>query len=392
MDIIKKPVVDLVGYDKNARTHSDQQIEEIAQSIKNFGFNDPIEIGEDNVIISGHARLAAAIKLNMEEVPVIIHTHMTEKNRKAYVLAANRIAMSSSWDAQLLQEEMLDLHNSEFDLSLTGFTDEEINDILDLDEVAENLADEDDCPGVPEDPVTKIGDVWLLGEHHRLMCGNSVMIDDVDKLMNGQKADLVFTDPPYGYKYESGYQNKHTMLLNDDKILDFAPVAFAFMKEDSAIYTCSSFQTISQWIDHISKIFTYKNLIVWKKNNWSMDDLKGSFAGQHELIIFAHKGRVELIGKRDPDVWEFSRTPPDLHPTQKPIDLVEYAISKVKSDIVLDLFGGSGSTLIACEKLKRKCFTMELSEKYCDVIVARYEQFTGKKARLEGDDNGNGRT
>ena len=504
MDIIKKAIGDLVGYDKNARTHSDQQIEEIAQSIKNFGFNDPIEIGKDNVIISGHARLAAAIKLQMEEVPVIIHTHMTEKNRKAYVLAANRIAMSSSWDAQLLQEEMLDLNNSEFDLSLTGFTDEEINDILDLDEVAENLADEDDCPGVPEEPITKIGDVWLL-EKHRLMCGNATSIDDVDKLMNGQLADLGHNDPPYGMKKEKdGVLNDN---LNFDDLLkfnyDWITIQISCLKENGSFYCWGIDEPLMDIYSEIIKPYvkkqkaTFRNLITWDKgtgqgqnsedfrmypradekclfvmmgvqgfnNNadnyfdgwepirnylleqrtiagWDVPTMK-KIAGHSDLSgdhwtgksqfnmptkkvylsfqdyciinnVNAFKKEYDELKKEyystrayfnnthdnQNNVWHFNRTSIEErkstggHATPKPVELCERAIKSSCPDggLVIDLFGGSGSTLIACEKLKRKCFTMELDPKYCDVIVARYEQFTGKKAILEGADNGNGRT
>jgi len=246
-------------------------------------------------------------------------------------------------------------------------------------EPTEGLMDEDAVPEIPEEPKTKLGDVWILG-NHRLMCGDSTSIDAVEALMNGQKADMVFTDPPYGYKYESNHQDKHAMLLNDDVMLDFAPSAYAAMFENSSIFVCGSFQTISRWIDYVSQHFSYKNLIVWKKNNWSMGDLKGAFAGQHELIIFAHKGRVELLGKRDTDIWSFDRVPPDMHPTQKPVDLVEYAMSKVSIGCVLDLFGGSGSTLIACEKTNRHARLMELDPKYCDVIIKRWQDFTGQKA------------
>jgi DNA modification methylase len=217
------------------------------------------------------------------------------------------------------------------------------------------------------------------------MCGDSTSVDAVDKLMQGQKADMVFTDPPYGYSYVSNYQDKHEMLLNDDVMLDFFPVAYASMNDNGAIFVCGSHQTIHYWRPMVEAHFSYKNLIVWKKNNWSMGDLSGAFAGQHELIIFAHKGRIELRGERSRDVWEFDRDPPKHHPTQKPVDLIKFAATKTtdEGDIVLDLFGGSGSTLIACEKTGRSCRMMELDPKYCDVIVKRWEEFTGQKARLE---------
>jgi len=372
------PTADLIPYARNSRTHSDAQVAKIASSIKEFGFLNPIIIDGENGIIAGHGRLMAAQKLGLDSVPVLEANHLTEAQRRAYVIADNRLALDAGWDAELLKVELQDLEAADFDLSLTGFEVDELAKFLEP-EVAEGLTDEDAVPEVPAVSVTVEGDVWLLGRH-RLMCGDSTSIDAVEKLMDGRKADMVFTDPPYGYKYESKYQNKHSMLLNDDVMLDFMPAAFAVMFENSAAYVCGSFQSISKWIDYVSEYLSYKNLIVWKKNNWSMGDLKGSFAGQHELIIFAHKGRVDLIGKRDPDVWSFDRVPPEIHPTQKPVEMIEYALSKVKSGCVLDLFGGSGSTLIACEKTNRDCRMMELDPKYCDVIIKRWQDFTGQDA------------
>jgi len=370
----------LIPYAKNSRTHSDSQVAQIAASMKEWGWTNPILVDEAGQIIAGHGRVLAARKLGVKEIPVMIAHGWSDTKKKAYVIADNKLALNAGWDNELLRLEIEELKELDFDIELLGFTDDELADMKEP-KVVEGLTDEDEVPEVPVEPKTKLGDIYILG-NHRLMCGDSTNIDDVDKLMDGQKADMVFTDPPYGYKYESNYQDKHDVLLNDDKLLDFASVAYSVMFENSAIYVCGSFQTISQWIDYVSKTFKYKNLIVWKKNNWSMGDLKGSFAGQHELIIFAHKGKVELLGKRDTDVWAFDRVPPAIHPTQKPIELIEYAMSKVQSGTVLDLFGGSGSTLIACEKTNRKSYLMELDPKYCDVIVKRWEDFTGKKAEL----------
>jgi DNA modification methylase len=319
----------------------------------------------------------------MTEVPVVIASGWSQAQKSAYVIADNKLALNAGWDNELLALELAELDGLGFDVELTGFSDEEIDALLD-DQEAEQLppgADEDATPEPPAQPVTVLGDVWLLGKH-RVMCGDSTRISDVEKLMAGKKADMVFTDPPYGYKYESNYQTKHEMLLNDDKLLDFMPAAYALMAENSAIFVCGSHQTIHRWRPLVDEHFSYKNLIVWKKNNWSMGDLTGAFAGQHELIIFAHKGRVELRGERSRDVWEFDRDPPKHHPTQKPVDLVEFAMQKVtdKGAKVLDLFGGSGSTLIACEKTNRQARLMELDPRYCDVIVKRWQEFTGKQA------------
>lgn len=374
----------LIPYARNSKLHSEAQVGQIAASIREFGFNNPVLIDKDNGIIAGHGRVLGAQKLGLESVPCLRLSHLTEIQKRAYIIADNRLSETGGgWDTEMLALEIEDLRLEDFDIDLTGFDAEALEAMFDEEpDTAEGLTDEDEVPDVPPQPVTKLGDVWILG-HHRVMCGDSTRIDAVEKLMCGQKADMVFADPPYGYKYESNHQDKHEMLKNDDVMLDFAPSVYPSMFEDSALFVCGSFQTISRWIDYISEHFKYKNLIVWKKNNWSMGDLKGAFAGQHELIIFAHKGRVDLIGKREPDVWSFDRAPPDVHPTQKPVELIEYAMSKVKSGVTLDPFGGSGSTLIACEKTNRRSRLMELEPKYCDVIIKRWQDFTGKQAVLE---------
>lgn len=377
-----QPLEGLIPYVNNSRTHSESQVSQVAASIKEFGFTNPVLIDDDNMIIAGHGRIQAAMRLGLAEVPCIRLSHLTENQKKAYIIADNKLALNAGWDEELLRLELGNLDENDFDLSLTGFDDDELKNLL-LPEQVNGLVDEDQVPEVPEDPVTVEGDVWILG-NHRLMCGDSTSIDAVEKLMDGGKADCMFTDPPYGYKYESNYQQKHTMLMNDDVILDFAPIAHAMLFDNASVYVCGSYQTISKWIEYISEHFKFKNLIVWKKNNWSMGDLAGSFAGQHELIIFSHKGNVKLLGKRDPDVWSFNRVPPKIHPTQKPVDLIEYALSKVQSGITLDLFGGSGSTMIACEKTNRSSRLMELDPKYCDVIIKRWQDFTGKEA-VHGD-------
>ncbi len=379
--IEKWAIEKLIPYARNARTHSDEQVGQIAASIREWGWTTPVLVDEDGGIIAGHGRTMAAKRLGMLEVPVMVARGWSDEKKRAYVLADNKLALNAGWDDSMLALELKELGETGFDLDLTGFSLDEINALTPL-EVEPGLTDEDAVPEAPEEPTTRLGDVWILGQH-RLMCGDSTSIDAVEKLMDGQKAEMVFTDPPYGYEYESNYQDKHSVLMNDDVMLDFAQTAYAATEENAALYICGSFQTLSTWIDYVDKHFKYKNLIVWKKNNWSMGDLKGSFAGQHELIIFAHKGRVDIIGKRDPDVWSFDRVPPKIHPTQKPIELIEYAMSKVASKTVLDLFGGSGSTLIACEKTARQCRMMELDPKYCDVIVKRWQDYTGNQAILQ---------
>jgi len=371
-------------YENNPRKLKDSAIEKVAMSLKEYGFRQPIVVDKDRIIVVGHTRYRASKKLGFKEVPITIADNLTPEQINAYRIADNRTAEESEWDSELLKMEIKELEAKDFKLDLLGFNEDQLNDMLF--EEKQGLTDEDEVPEAPEEPITKLGDIWKLG-NHRLMCGNSVDYEDVNKLMDNKKADMVFTDPPYGYEYLSNHQSKHDKILNDDKILDFAPICKDFMFDNSSIFVCGSFQTISKWIDYISKYFSYKNLIVWKKNNWSMGDLKGAFAGQHELIIFAHKGKIELLGKREPDVWNFDRIPPKMHPTQKPVELIKYAMTKVQSGLVLDLFGGSGSTLIACEQSNKINYIMELDPKYCDVIIKRWENFTGKKAELENGQN-----
>lgn len=356
----------------NPRIIKDDKFKNLVNSIKAFPKMleiRPIVVNDDMIVLGGNMRLRACQEADLKEIPIIKAAELTPEEQKQFIIRDN--IAHGEWDWSMLANDWDNEDLKEWGLDVPEF--EEIP--------KDGLTDEDAAPEPPDAPKTKLGDIYKLGSH-RLMCGDSSSIDAVDKLMNGDRADVVFTDPPYGYSYESNHQNKHTILMNDDKMIDFAPACYASMLENSSIFVCGSFQNIGKWIDYISEHFNYKNLIVWKKNNWSMGDLKGAFAGQHELIIFAHKGRVELLGKRDPDVWSFDRVPPEIHPTQKPVELIEYAMSKVKSGIVLDLFGGSGSVLIACEKTNRDCRMMELDPKYCDVIVKRWEDFTGQKAEL----------
>ncbi len=203
--------------------------------------------------------------------------------------------------------------------------------------------------------------------------------------MDGKRADMVFCDAPYGYEYESNRQDKYEMLLNDDKILDYIPAIFPHMKDNCPLYEFCGWQSLRRWLEYFENTpLALKNVIIWKKNVWSMGDLKGAYAGMYEVILYLTKGRVELIGSRDPDVWEYSKEPPKLHPTMKPIELIAYALGKSSKtgDVVLDCFGGSGSTLIACEHIARKCYMAELDPRYCDVIVERWENLTGENAVL----------
>lgn len=311
----------------------------------------------------------------MDEVPCVIASDLTDEQIKALRLADNKVGELAEWDEALLNielDEIIDLDMSDF-----GFLDEEIE------EITEKEVEEDDFEE-PEDlePKAKLGDIYQLGRH-RLMCGDSTNPTDIEKLIGGVQIDMIFTDPPYGYEYKSGYNN-YEMLKNDDKILDFIPAVIPFLR-DCAIYSFCGWQTIEKWIEYFKNTpLKLKNMIVWKKNNWSMGDLECAYAGQYEICLFLNYGKKELLGKRDTDIWEFDREPSKLHPTMKPIKMIGYALEKssLKNENVLDLFGGSGSTLIACEQLDRNCFMMELDPHYVDVIIERWEKFTGQKAVL----------
>lgn len=360
------PIEEVFPNPHNPRITTEEQFQALKQSILSSKGKEHFEARPciiskrtgKNIIIAGNTRYQAAKILKEETVPCYIMEGLTEEEEQRIIIEDNLSRGRWNWD--ILANEWDTEQLAEWGMDLPEFEQ------LPTEEV------EEDNPNLepPKEPITKRGDIYELGEH-RVMCGDSTMIDDVEKLMNGEKADIVFTDPPYGYSYESNYQKEHKELLNDDKQLDFIPCAYSATKDNAGFYICGSFQTIADWIKYTQEYLDYKNLIVWKKNNWSMGDLKGAYAGQHELIIYASKGRIELLGGRDQDVWEFDRVPPSLHPTMKPVRLIAKAIQKHNGG-VLDLFLGSGSTLIACEKTDRKCYGMELDEKYCDVIVRRY--------------------
>ena len=371
------PISKLKPYDKNAKIHTKEQIEQIKKSITDFGMNDPIAIwGNDNLIVEGHGRLMACKELGYNEVPIIRLDGLTDEQRRAYTIVHNQTTMNTGFDIDILNEE---LESIDLDMSDYGF-DIEIDDIEDGTEVKE-----DETPEVKDgEPKAKLGDIYQLG-NHRLMCGDSTDVTAIDRLMDGINADMVFCDAPYGYKYESNYQDKYKMLQNDDKILDFIPAIWGTMKDNCPVYEFCGWQSLKQWLEYFENTsLDLKNVIIWKKNNWSMGDLKGAYAGQYEVILYLNKGRVELNGSRDTDIWEFDREPPKMHPTMKPIELIAYALNKSSKneDVVLDCFGGSGSTLIACEQSNRKCYMMELDPHYVDVIIERWENFTGQKAKL----------
>ena len=376
MKIKHYPIGDLISAEYNPRQLTKDQFSQLKDSVKRFGLVDPIIVNthkdRKNIVVGGHQRIKVADALKIDKIPCVEVKLNLEKERELNIRLNKNLG---EWDYDNLAN-FFDMD----DLKDWGFSDADLQ-LFDIEDVAsDGLTDDDEVPEV-EEAITQTGDLWMLGDH-KVLCGDATKKEDVELLMDGNKADMVFTDPPYGYSYESNYQNKHKMLMNDDAILDFLPVCKTVMSDCSTIYICTSHQTIDKWKPLVESVFDYKNLIVWKKNNWSMGDLSGSFAGQHEIILFASIGKQKIIGNRDTDIWEFNREPPKLHPTMKPVELIEYGMSKWQSGKVLDPFLGSGSTLIACEKTNRKCYGMEIDPHYCDVIVKRWEDYTGKTAKL----------
>jgi len=387
----------LIPYAKNARTHSDEQVAQIAGSIKEFGFNNPVLVDKDNSIIAGHGRLMAARKLGMDKVPVVQLEHMTEAQRKAYVLADNRIALNSGWDTSMLSLELQDLKD-DIDLSLLGFDPDELDALLNPIVETDGLTDEDAVPELPEEPKTKLGDIYILG-NHRLMCGDSTSIDDAEKLMDGLLADLVFTDPPYNVDYSGRGANNLGTIKNDNMSAEdfeqFCRDVFTtyslIMKPLACIYVCHPDSASAPKIAFektFAEQFKKSSTIIWMKQSAGMG--WQDYRAQHEPILYGWKeGKGSHFNAGDrtkTTIWKIGRDAQSsyVHPTQKPVCLPEEAImnSSKGSDCVVDLFGGSGSTLMACEKTGRVNRTMELDPKYCDVIVKRWEDFTGKKAEL----------
>ena len=385
-------VSSLIPYARNSRTHSDEQVGKIAASIKEFGFLNPVIIDGENGIIAGHGRILAAQKLGLVTVPVIEASHLTDAQRRAYIIADNRLALDAGWDEEMLAVEFADLDAMDFDLSLTGFTLDEIAEIT-ADEIAEGLTDEDSVPELADDQVTVLGDVWLLG-NHRLMWGDSTSIDAVEKLTLSQKVDLLFTDPPYGMSYGGGRgKQEFGMIKGDDaqrsKLIELVQDAIAnckiVSKDGAGAYVCFPWRTYTEFESAVVTAgYQIKHCIVWDKKSVGLGN--SHYRPQHEFIFYCSGGTWHG-DKSQADVWYMSRgnTGAYVHPTQKPVELVEKALenSSKQGDSIIDCFGGSGSTMIACEKTGRHARLMELDEKYCDVIVKRWQEFTGREAVLE---------
>lgn len=388
----------LIPYAKNARTHDDTQVSQIAGSIAEFGFVNPILVGDDNVIIAGHGRLMAAQQLGLDSVPVIVLHHLTESQRRALVIADNKIAENAGWNDELLKLELEELGDLGFDLDVIGFSDEELDELLGADDQA-GETDEDDIPEVEDEPISRPGDIWVMG-NHRVLCGDSTSKQDLEKLMNGELADMAFTDPPYNVDYGNNAKDKmrgkDRRIMNDNLGDDF----YQFLKDSltnllnvtkGACYVAMS----SSELDTLQKAFRdaggkWSTFIVWAKNTFTLG--RSDYQRQYEPILYGWREGNDHFwcGARDQgDVWFFNKpVKNDLHPTMKPVELVERALrnSSKSRDIVLDLFGGSGSTLIACEKIGRAARLIELDPKYVDVIVRRWQDYSGEQAIRESDE------
>ena len=389
-------------YENNPRKLSDKAIETVAMSLKEYGFRQPIVVDKDRIIVVGHTRFRASKKLGFKEVPITIADNLTPEQINAYRIADNRTSEESEWDNELLKMELKELDLKDFNLELTGFNEDQLNSLLF--EEKQGLTDEDAVPETPEDPITKLGDIWKLG-NHRVMCGDSTLINNFDKLCTEQ-ADMIFTDPPYGMSYGGGRAagstqkgalvKAHGMIKNDDLrddalislVRDSLTTSLIKAKQGCSAYICFTWRTYNEFYKAITDAgYKIKNCVVWDKKSIGLG--QSHYRPQHEFIFYC--GEQWYGDKAQSDVWQMSRgaTSKYVHPTQKPVELICKAVenSSKNEDVIIDCFGGSGSTVIACEKLNRKARVMELDPKYCDVIVKRWEQFTGKKAELENGQN-----
>lgn len=386
------PIKALKLYDKNTRKHQKKDVDNIARSIEKFGMNDPIGIWKDNIIVEGHGRLLACKQLGMTEVPCVRLDHLTDEQRREYSIAHNATAELSEWDFDILPDELAELDLSAFDFDF-GIEDE----------AEETEIVEDEAPEVDDEnePITKLGDIWQLGRH-RLMCGDSTDKETVELLMDGKKADMVFTDPPYGMNLDTDYSGMKNNLdfaksknftggkkYEQGKVDDFNPLMI------DAVLSIDAKEMFLWGADYFAELLPCKNdgsWIVWDKRANGNDDIEEDYSSDKmygscfELCWSKNKHKRDIARVKWAGVFgteqEFDHK--RYHPTQKPTKLAEWFLKRYSKDghIIVDLFGGSGSTLIACEQLDRTCYMMELDEKYCDVIIKRWENLTGEKAVL----------
>ena len=378
------PLEKLVPYANNARTHSAEQINKLRSSLREFGFINPVIIDRDYGVIAGHGRILAAKEEDIQEIPCVFADHLTEAQKKAYIIADNRMAMDAGWDEELLRVEIEALQAETFNLSLTGFDEKELSDLFKDD--ADVHEDDFDVDAELKQPViTKAGDVWTLGRH-RLVCGDSTKAETFALLMGNRRANLVITDPPYNVNYEGSAGKIKNDNMADDAFYQFLLAAFqnteTVMADDASIYV---FHADTEGLNFRRAFadagFRLSGTCIWKKQSLVLG--RSPYQWQHEPILFGWKKRGKhqwYTGQKESTIWEFDKPKKNGdHPTMKPIPLLAYPImnSSMSNTLVLDPFGGSGSTLIACEQTDRSCCTIELDEKFCDVIVKRYIEQVG---------------
>ena len=385
MQIISKNIKEIKEYENNPR-NNDNAVEYVARSIKDFGFKIPIIIDKNNIIVAGHTRYKAAKKLNLSEIPCIVADDLTDEQIKAFRLVDNKSAELAEWNLELLNLELENIHD--IDMNLYDFK---------LSELLDDVVDDEYEVELPEEPKTKSGDIYKLGNHY-LMCGDSTNVENIKSLMQEQEADLVITDPPYNVNYE-GKTEDSLKILNDNMdnntFYDFLESSFVnlnnSLKAGGAAYI---FHADTEGLNFrkafINSGFKLAQCLVWVKNTFVMG--RQDYQWKHEPILYGWKlgaGHYFIDDRKQSTVLEFDKpSRNEEHPTMKPIELLAYLIknSSNKNDLVIDFFGGSGSTLIACEQLGRRCYTMELDPKYCDVIIDRWETFTNEKAQLLNGD------
>ena len=391
----------LTPYARNSRTHSPQQVKQIAASIKEFGFTNPVLIDEANGIIAGHGRVMAAEHLQLTEVPCIRLEYLTETQKKAYVIADNKLALNAGWDEEMLNIELTDLHDDGFDVGMIGFEADELSDLMGYND---KEIVEDEVPETPAEPITKPGDLWLLGDH-RLLCGDSTKAEDVGRLMAGGQADIILTDPPYGVAYQTALSTHEAAarnrrkdgkeVVNDSLGWDGTRglVADAFknasLKPGGAFYVFCPPGDLQAafWLGLQDAGYNARHQIVWVKDRFVMG--RCDYHYRHEVCLYGWAegaGHFFIDDRTQDSVWECKRPSASKeHPTMKPVELFARCLtnSSKQAWLVYEPFCGSGTTLIAAEQLGRKCYGMEISPAYCDVIVKRWETLTGKKAVLE---------
>ena len=401
MKIHNLSVDEIKPYKNNPRINVDA-VNVVKKSLKEFGFQQPLVLDKEKNLVVGHTRLLAAKELGLKEVPCIISDDLSDDQIKAYRIMDNKSSEYASWNYGLLTKEVTDLLEADYDLNLTGFDEFELKDLgidIDLGFAEQPLTSEDDAPAIEENPITVLNDIWQLG-NHKLICGDSTELNTLDLLMESQKADLIFTDPPYGISFgggrakgttEKGDKVKaHGMIINDDLrdddlsnlLKDALSNSKMFAKEEAPCYVCFNYKNFVNFEESFEEAgFKVDSLIVWDKRSIGLG--MSNYRPQHEFIFYC-KGGQWFGSKNQSDLWSMSRgnTSAYVHPTQKPVELISKALenSSKKGDIVIDVFGGSGSTVIACELHNRKAMIVDLDPKYCDVIIKRWQNYTGKDA------------